>query len=148
MKYLSKVVEIEAERVANWGLIDVTSNKWEVQTEGGKLYIVVSSQQVCEGDYLNVTDPDDIYHIPAQVFKSKYEPIEVNNSNSMRPSSPIMKYFTYEHLPANLKVVSKRIADVATYMDNSMPASPEKTAGLRKLLEAKDCFVRANLEYK
>jgi hypothetical protein len=30
-------------------------------------------------------------------------------------------------------------------MENTLPDGPEKTTGLRKLLEAKDCFVRANL---
>ena len=31
-------------------------------------------------------------------------------------------------------------------MDEALPEVPEKTMGLRKLLEAKDCFVRAKLE--
>ena len=31
-------------------------------------------------------------------------------------------------------------------MDEYIHHCPEKTAGLRKLLEAKDCFVRAHLE--
>jgi hypothetical protein len=31
-------------------------------------------------------------------------------------------------------------------MDEVLTESAEKTAGLRKLLEAKDCFVRAKLE--
>lgn len=60
--------------------------------------------------------------------------------------SPIMRYFEYEHLPAHLRVVSKRIAEVAYYMDQSLVAGAEKSAGLRKLLEAKDCFVRAQIE--
>ena len=59
---------------------------------------------------------------------------------------PIMKHFNYQHLPAHLQVVSKRIAEVAFYMEQSLPSGAEKSAGLRKLLEAKDCFVRANLE--
>lgn len=31
-------------------------------------------------------------------------------------------------------------------MDRELPNGPEKSAGLRKLLEAKDCFVRAALD--
>jgi hypothetical protein len=31
-------------------------------------------------------------------------------------------------------------------MVDDLPDGPELTAGLRKLLEAKDCFVRASLE--
>ncbi|XTZ40057.1 hypothetical protein ACQYRI_08835 [Salmonella enterica] len=60
-------------------------------------------------------------------------------------ASPIMKYFAYEHLPAALQEVSKPIGDLAREMDESLPDGPEKSAGLRKLLEAKDALVRAKL---
>ncbi len=59
--------------------------------------------------------------------------------------SPIMKYFAYAHLPHQLQKVSKPCADLAQVMEDLLPDSPEKSAGLRKLLEAKDCFVRATL---
>jgi len=59
--------------------------------------------------------------------------------------NPIMKYFAFEHLPVHLQAVSKPIGELALLMDQSLPDGPEKTAGLRKLLEAKDCFVRASL---
>jgi hypothetical protein len=61
-------------------------------------------------------------------------------------TSPIIKYFAYEHLPAHLQEVSKPIGELARQMDASLPDSPEKSAGLRKLLEAKDCLVRARLD--
>lgn len=60
-------------------------------------------------------------------------------------SSPIMKYFEYDHLPERLQMVSKPIGELAEEMDYLLPDGPEKSAGLRKLLEAKDCLVRANL---
>ena len=31
-------------------------------------------------------------------------------------------------------------------MDEKLAEGPEKTTGLRKLLEAKDCFIRAQLD--
>lgn len=58
----------------------------------------------------------------------------------------ILKYFAYEHLPTHLQAVSKPIGDIARQMDNDIPDCAEKSAGLRKLLEAKDCLVRAALE--
>lgn len=58
----------------------------------------------------------------------------------------LMQFFTYAHLPNGLQPMSKPVCDVATYYDAMLVESPEKTAGLRKLLEAKDCFVRASLE--
>lgn len=60
--------------------------------------------------------------------------------------SPIMQYFRYKHLPEHLQAVSKPIGELAEAMDASLPDGAEKSAGLRKLLEAKDCFVRAALD--
>ena len=59
--------------------------------------------------------------------------------------APIMQYFAYVHLPAELQKVSKPICDIAAEFDALLPDGPEKSAGLRKLLEAKDCLVRAAL---
>jgi hypothetical protein len=62
---------------------------------------------------------------------------------------PILKYFKYSHLPEHLQVVSKPFGELAESMVDSIPhnneTGPELSAGLRKLLEAKDCFVRASL---
>lgn len=60
-------------------------------------------------------------------------------------SNPIMQYFAYAHLPKPLFDVSRQVAELAEAMDKSLPDGPEKSAGLRKLLEAKDCFVRSKL---
>ncbi|HGN0868480.1 TPA: hypothetical protein ACKROV_001708 [Providencia alcalifaciens] len=60
-------------------------------------------------------------------------------------SNPIMKYFEYQHLPDHLQEVSKPIGDLAKQMEEQLPDGAEKSAGLRKLLEAKDCLVRAKL---
>jgi hypothetical protein len=59
---------------------------------------------------------------------------------------PILQYFQYGHLPPHLQEVSRPIGELATQMALQLPAGPELSAGLRKLLEAKDCFVRAALD--
>ena len=59
--------------------------------------------------------------------------------------SPILQFFGYEHLPENLQEISNPFGDLANEMTNILPLNPELSAGLRKLLEAKDCFVRAKL---
>lgn len=61
------------------------------------------------------------------------------------PSTTI-QYFSYGHLAAKLQEVAKPIADLAHLMEKSLPDGPEKSAGMRKLLEAKDCFARSALE--
>jgi hypothetical protein len=64
-------------------------------------------------------------------------------------ASPIMRYFTYSHLPEGpLRAVSEACADLAGHCDRNLPDGAEKSAGLRKLLEAKDCLVRAALPEK
>lgn len=63
--------------------------------------------------------------------------------NPVQAPSPILQYFKYAHLPDKLKQVSKPICELAELMDISLPNGAEKSAGLRKLLEAKDCMVRA-----
>lgn len=60
--------------------------------------------------------------------------------------SPILKYFKFDHLPHGpLRDTSAHVANLALELDRQLPDSAEKSAGLRKLLEAKDCFVRAAL---
>jgi len=56
-----------------------------------------------------------------------------------------MQFFAYEHLPMHLQEVSKPFGDLARQLDQSLPNNPEKSTALRKLLEAKDCAVRAVL---
>lgn len=57
----------------------------------------------------------------------------------------IVKYFAWSHLPSRLQQISKPLGMLALDMVVALPDGPELTAGLRKLLEAKDCFVRAVL---
>ena len=60
------------------------------------------------------------------------------------PSTTI-KYFKYEHLNGEAREISKQMAELAEKMEAALPDGPEKSAGMRKLLEAKDCFVRSVL---
>lgn len=59
---------------------------------------------------------------------------------------PILKFFAYDHLPHPLRDISQQFFILAREMVSDLPYCPETSAGLRKLLEAKDCFVRAALE--
>lgn len=60
-----------------------------------------------------------------------------------RGQSPILRYFEWRHLPTHLQRTSRHLGELALLLDSGLPDGPEKSAGLRKLLEAKDCFVRA-----
>lgn len=58
----------------------------------------------------------------------------------------ITKYFSYDHLEGRQRSISKECSNLAIRMLQELDDSPELTEGLRKLLEAKDCFVRASLD--
>lgn len=52
--------------------------------------------------------------------------------------------FEYDHLPqGKIRDTSAFVSSLADTMVRELPDGPELSAGLRKLLEAKDCFVRA-----
>lgn len=55
----------------------------------------------------------------------------------------LMQFFSYTHLPAELQEVSRPFSELAFSVDTFLPENAEKTTALRKLLEAKDCAVRA-----
>ena len=62
------------------------------------------------------------------------------------PTPPILRFFAYQHLPAHLQAVSKPFHDLAHALVGTTDAGEEQSEGLRKLLESKDCFVRAALD--
>lgn len=57
----------------------------------------------------------------------------------------ILRYFTYAHLPSRLQDISRPFAELAEVLANGAQ-NAETTTALRKLLEAKDCAVRASLD--
>lgn len=60
-------------------------------------------------------------------------------------SEYLLQFFKYDHLPANLQAISKPFGDLAQQIVDTLPQNQERTVALRKLLEAKDCAVRAQL---
>lgn len=58
----------------------------------------------------------------------------------------LARWFTFDHLRDDLHPPSRACAELAQEMISALPDGPELSAGLRKLLEAKDCFVRAAID--
>lgn len=69
----------------------------------------------------------------------------IERVEKMLPHQRVMQFFEYEHLPPHLREVSAACKRLADQMCEDVPHNAEHTVGLRKLLEAKDCFVRAVL---
>lgn len=62
---------------------------------------------------------------------------------SVRHFEPL---FAYNHLPPQLREISRPFGELAETLLGLLPDdSPEVSAGLRKLVEAKDCAVRARV---
>ncbi|MDH3663708.1 MAG: hypothetical protein OEU92_27465 [Alphaproteobacteria bacterium] len=57
----------------------------------------------------------------------------------------VMQYFAYDHLPERLQEISRPFGELAKQCADRAPSHIETTFALRKLLEAKDCAVRAAL---
>lgn len=61
-------------------------------------------------------------------------------------SFPTLKHFRFGHLPLHLQPISRPFCELAlSVAEHGRPDDPETRTALRKLLEAKDCAVRAAL---
>ncbi|WP_231728162.1 hypothetical protein [Sphingopyxis sp. H050] len=60
-------------------------------------------------------------------------------------ADPILRYFHFAHLPPSLQVTSIKFYELACYIIDTLPRNAERSVALRKLLEAKDAAVRANV---
>jgi hypothetical protein len=60
-------------------------------------------------------------------------------------TDPILRYFHYSHLPAVLQAASQPFCSLARHIVETLPRNAERSVALRKLLEAKDAAVRANV---
>lgn len=107
------------------GIVDVRdgwdnfiAGEWEFRTDGVKVWRVV---------------------IPERLTNKP--------TSSRHPSvKHLMQFFVYPDI-SEVSPVAKTMGECAAFMAMNLKDCPEKTAGLRKLLEAKDCFMRA-LEVK
>lgn len=139
---------------------DMSEPDWPV------LYISFPTGQCCW--HLNDSDLDLFGHVPVDVYEiwdghttdEKYERVDkatqakaaarAQRSNDLSARNPavrqIHRFFAYDHLPAHLQMVSQHFAITADLLLRWLPDSPELTVCLRKLLEAKDCAVRAAVD--
>jgi hypothetical protein len=58
----------------------------------------------------------------------------------------ILNFFTWDHLPPQLQAIAKPFGELALQIADG-PQNAETTMALRKLLESKDCAVRAAIQF-
>lgn len=78
-------------------------------------------------------DRDDIHPAPAEFTDAQIS------------ADPILHFFHWSHLPPKLQATSAQFCALAGFVVERLPRNAERTVALRKLLEAKDAAVRANL---
>lgn len=67
-------------------------------------------------------------------------------TSELNPIDPIMRFFEFAHLKDGpLKATSIMFFELASKIVATVPRNAERTVALRKLLEAKDCAVRATI---
>jgi len=72
-------------------------------------------------------------------------PAEAEFTEAQLRNDPVLRFFHYSHLPPVLQSTSKPFCDLARHIVTTLPRNAERTVALRKLLEAKDAGVRANV---
>ncbi|MCK9513673.1 MAG: hypothetical protein M0R28_20950 [Pigmentiphaga sp.] len=77
--------------------------------------------------------------------KSDAKPLFRETVQEQIPNEPLLRFFRYSHLPPHLQDISMAFSSMASLIVQTVPRNAERTVALRKLLESKDCAVRAAL---
>ena len=128
------------------------------RTEAEKLSIstLEGALRVEWNDWIIQGVQGELYPCKPDIFEATYEPVLEDGDQpdfvaeiAAVPGAPqneyMAQFFKFEHLPDELQAVSRPFADLADLIIHNLPRNPERTVALRKLLEAKDCAVRAKL---
>jgi len=109
------------------------------------------------GDWIIRGVQGELYPCKPDIFEATYEAVKENNMTSeIHPApavftdeqistDPILHFFHYAHLPEKLQGASRPFCNLAWHLITSLPRNAERSVALRKLLEAKDAAVRANV---
>jgi hypothetical protein len=76
---------------------------------------------------------------------NEIHPAPAGFTDEQLTADPILRYFHFAHLPPGLQTVSVKFYELACSLLALVPRNAERTVALRKLLEAKDAAVRANV---
>lgn len=66
-----------------------------------------------------------------------------NQMTEIKYTTEAMQFFNYAHLPESMQAVSRPFAELAYDMIRILPDNEQRRIMLQKLIEAKDCAVRA-----
>jgi hypothetical protein len=149
-KFRKKPVMIEAVRFFEKGFHTVPEDICLcIKTPHGMearphIHTLEGTMLVSEGDWVITGVQGEQYPCKPDIFEKTYEPvIEADQTALKVPNDPMLQFFMYGHLPPHMQAVSRPFCELAIFIVETLPRNPERTVALRKLLEAKDCAVRA-----
>lgn len=58
---------------------------------------------------------------------------------------PMLQFFVYSNLRTDLQDIAKPFGDLAQWIIDTIPNNAERALSMRKLLETRDCILRAKL---
>lgn len=93
----------------------------------------------------HITGPRKVLQEYEVMEKSGIHPAPQEFTGRQLEADPILRYFYYAHLPQPLQNVSSPFCRLAGFIVGNLPRNAERSVALRKLLEAKDAGVRANV---
>jgi ATP-dependent Clp protease ATP-binding subunit ClpA len=134
------------QRTIQRAIIHVQSSGREEVTGANVLVAIFAEQESHAAFFLQeqeMTRYDAVNYISHGIAKrpglSESGPTLVEEDRGM--DEPLLQFFADAHLQEH----SKPFGDLARRLVETLPRNPERTVALRKLLEAKDCAVRAKL---
>ena len=80
---------------------------------------------------------------PGPIVSAEFDMLSPEQQHKTKTTT--LQFFDFEPLPIHLQKIGEPLCVLADQMEDILEASPEKSAGMRKLLEARDCFVRCRL---
>jgi hypothetical protein len=112
---------------------------------------VIRKARIGEGDYrkgaqvISTTMAEGYIPPSASLNPDAYVRGEPVMAEQHPDVATLLRYFEYGHLPKHLQAVSRPCGELAQAMVERAVDHRQLAVGLQKLLEAKDCFVRASL---
>lgn len=140
------IIETEFGELPHWEIHE--EGFWELAKKASDIYMAKLSSEA--NDQQATTEPPWEWR---ENRSPRQRQILINGKEISMPSEqekklctdPMLQFFTYLHLPEHLRKVSRPFCELAFDIVATLPRNPERTVALRKLLEAKDCAVRASL---
>lgn len=112
---------------------------WHVNSEALPGFVYVALK---DGDVVISTKHD--FELAKRSLPVGFPPAAEFTPEQLK-TDEVLRFFHYAHLPPKLAKISAPYAALALKTVTELPRCAERTKALNKLLEAKDCAVRANI---